>query len=50
MNSKTKNDISLRCLEKIIKENPKIISGRKNYKEHHNRILKNIKNIKKFFS
>ena len=50
MNPKTKNSISVKYLEKIIKENPKIISGRKNYKEHHKRILRNIEVIKKFFS
>ena len=35
-------------LKKIIKLFPHISSGRKNYKDHHNRILKNINVVKKF--
>ena len=37
-----------RYLEKIIKLFPYISSGRKNYKDQHNRILKNINVVKKF--
>ena len=36
-------------LENIIKSNPKIKSGRKNYREQHKRILKQINLIKKYF-
>jgi hypothetical protein len=35
-------------LEKIIKLFPHISSGRKNYKDQHSRILKNINVVKKF--
>ena len=35
-------------LEKIIKLFPHISSGRKNYKDQHNRILKNINVVKEF--
>ena len=35
-------------LEKIIELFPHIGSGRKNYKEQHTRILKNINIVKKF--
>jgi len=37
-------------LEKIIKLFPHISSGRKNYKEQHDRILKNINVVKKFIN
>ena len=37
-----------RYLEKIIKLFPHISSGRKNYKDQHIRILKNIDIVKKF--
>ena len=36
-------------LENIIKNNPQIKSGRKNYQEQHKRILKQINLIKKYF-
>jgi len=35
-------------IEKIIELFPHISSGRKNYKDQHNRILKNINVVKKF--
>ena len=35
-------------LEKIIKLFPHISSGRKNYQDQHNRILKNIAVVKEF--
>ena len=35
-------------LEKIIKLFPHLSSGRKNYKDQHNRILKNIDIVKNF--
>ena len=35
-------------LNEIIKDFPKISSGRKNYLEQHKRIMKNIKLINKF--
>tara|TARA_B100001248_G_C27238727_1_gene388346 strand:- start:325 stop:477 length:153 start_codon:yes stop_codon:yes gene_type:complete len=34
----------------LIKNNPKITSGRKNYYEHNYRILETIKMIKKYFN
>jgi len=37
-------------LSKLIKTNPKILSGRKNHIQHHQRILKTIKLIKKYFN
>jgi len=37
-------------LEKIIKFFPQVSSGRKNYKNQHNRILKNINIVKKFIN
>tara|TARA_B100001245_G_C22518466_1_gene261475 strand:+ start:191 stop:358 length:168 start_codon:yes stop_codon:yes gene_type:complete len=37
-----------RYLEKIIKLFPHISSGRKNYQDQHNRILKNIAVVKEF--
>ena len=36
-------------LENIIKSNPQIKSGRKNYQQQHNRIIKQINLIKKYF-
>ena len=33
----------------IISNNPQVKSGRKNYQEQHNRILKQINLIKKYF-
>jgi hypothetical protein len=35
-------------LQKIISNNKQITSGRKNFLEHHKRIIKNIELIKKF--
>jgi hypothetical protein len=35
-------------LDCLIKSNPHIISGRKNYVEHHIRLLKQINILKKF--
>ena len=36
-------------LKNLIKDNPKVISGRKNFDKHNYRIIKTIKIIKKFF-
>ena len=36
-------------LENIIKSNPKIKSGRKNYRDQHYRILKQINLIKNYY-
>ncbi len=36
-------------LVKLIKKFPDILSGRKNYKEHHKRLKKNIDLTKKYF-
>jgi DNA-binding transcriptional MerR regulator len=36
-------------LSDILKKNPKIKSGRKNYQEQHIRLLKQINLIKKYF-
>ena len=36
-------------LEKIINSNPQIKSGRKNYQEQHNRMLRQVTLIKKYF-
>ena len=47
MNNKNKE---LNYILKIIKDYPKIASGRKNYKEMQKRIMKNIKLIQKYFS
>ena len=43
-----KNQIP-KYLESIISKYPDITSGRKNYLEHHQRILKQIQLIKKYF-
>ena len=36
------NKVNQNYLKKILKLNPKIKSGRKNYKQHYKRIIKNI--------
>ena len=43
-----KNKKNSEYLIKIIKQNPKICSGRRNYEYFYNRILNNIDLIKKF--
>ena len=47
MNKKTKIPKYIKIL---IEEYPKIFSGRKNFQDHHERILKSIKIIKKYFN
>ena len=34
----------------LIKKNPKIVSGRKNFDEYQNKIIENINLIKKYFN
>tara|TARA_B100001057_G_scaffold301602_1_gene301831 strand:- start:22 stop:174 length:153 start_codon:yes stop_codon:yes gene_type:complete len=36
-------------LKELVKDHPKITSGRKNFDQHHNRIIKTIDIIKKYF-
>tara|TARA_B100000989_G_scaffold207443_1_gene157189 strand:+ start:4385 stop:4534 length:150 start_codon:yes stop_codon:yes gene_type:complete len=36
-------------IKNLIKNNPNILSGRKNFKQHHYRIYKTIKLINKYF-
>jgi|OM-RGC.v1.037963303 hypothetical protein len=36
-------------VKKLIQENPKIVSKRKNFSDHHKRIVKTIIFIKKYF-
>ena len=43
-----KKNLVPKYLKTIIKYYPKITSGRKNYADHHNRIIKIIKIIKKY--
>tara|TARA_Y100000816_G_C25994045_1_gene519278 strand:- start:364 stop:516 length:153 start_codon:yes stop_codon:yes gene_type:complete len=44
-----KNSIPL-YIKAIIRENPKVSSGRKNFSGHHKRIIDTIKIIKKYFN
>ena len=37
-------------IEKIIKDYPRIASGRKNFREHDKRIIETIELIKKYFN
>jgi len=37
-------------IEKLIKRYPNIASGRKNFKQHHERVIKTIKLIKKYYN
>ena len=43
-----KTDIP-KYLKAILKEYPKVSSGRKNYTEHHQRLIKTINIIKNYF-
>ena len=43
-----KNDLDY--IKKFINQYPQITSGRKNYRDHQNRILKNINLVKKFIN
>tara|TARA_B100000989_G_scaffold45387_1_gene29024 strand:+ start:454 stop:606 length:153 start_codon:yes stop_codon:yes gene_type:complete len=43
-----KNSLPL-YLKKLIQENPRIVSGRKNFLQHHIRIFDTIKTIKEYF-
>jgi len=36
-------------IKELIQKNPKIVSGRKNFSDHHKRILDTIKIIKNYF-
>ena len=42
------NKLTPKYLKILIKQNPKIISGRKNYEFFEKRILKNLELIKKY--
>jgi len=46
---KTKSSIP-RYIEALIKNNPQITSGRKNFDKHHKRILETLKLVKKYFN
>ncbi len=37
-------------LKTLIKNNPKITSGRKNFHYHHTRIIKTLRLLKKYFN
>lgn len=45
----TKIDLP-KYIKKILKKYPNISSGRKNFKEHHYRIIKTLKLIKEYFN
>jgi len=44
----SKNNQTPKYILELVKKYPRISSGRKNYKEHHNRVLKTIELIKKY--